>query len=105
MRTWNRLHLSRKLTTALVIVIVAVQVYPLLWMIVTSLRPAQDFASNNAFGLPESLTLDNYVRAFGMADLGRFILNSLIVTGVSSLLIVVLGMMAAYALQVLGFRG
>jgi raffinose/stachyose/melibiose transport system permease protein len=105
MRTWNRLHLSRKLTTALVVAIVAVQVYPLLWMIVTSLRPAQDFASNNAFGLPESLTLENYARAFGMADLGRFILNSLIVTGVSSVLIVVLGMMAAYALQVLGFKG
>lgn len=105
MRTWNRLHISRKLTTALVIAIVAVQVYPLLWMIVTSLRPAQDFASNNAFGLPESLTLENYARAFGMADLGRFILNSLVVTGVSSVLIVVLGMMAAYALQVLGFKG
>ncbi len=105
MRTWNRLHISRKLTTVLVVVIVLVQVYPLLWMILTSLRPAGDFASGNAFGLPGSLTLENYGRAFGMADLGRFILNSLVVTGVSSVLIVVLGMMAAYALQVLGFRG
>jgi len=101
----RRLHLSRKLTTALVAIIVVVQVYPLGWLIVTSLRPPQDFASGNSFGLPSSLTLDNYFRAFGMADLGQFILNSLIVTGFSSLFIVLFGMMGAYAIQVLGFRG
>lgn len=101
----RRLHLARKLTTALVVLIVVVQVYPLAWMIVTSLRPAGEFAAGNPFGLPSELTLDNYVRAFEMADLPRFILNSFVVTGVSSLLIVVLGMMGAYAVQVLGFRG
>jgi len=101
----QRLHLAKKLTTTLVVVIVAVQVYPLLWLIITSLRPAQDFASGNSFGLPSSLTLDNYIRAFNMANLGRFMLNSFIVTGVSSVLIVILGMMGAYAVQVLGFKG
>jgi raffinose/stachyose/melibiose transport system permease protein len=104
-RTTRRLHLSRRLSTLLVFVIVAVQVYPLVWMLLTSLRPAQEFASGNAFALPSSLTLDNYARAFHMADLPRYILNSLVVTGASSLLIVILGMMGAYAVQVLGFRG
>jgi raffinose/stachyose/melibiose transport system permease protein len=104
MRT-RRLDLSQNLTTALVIVIVAVQVYPLLWMLVTSLRPAQDFASGNPFGLPSALTLENYVRAFDKANLGRFAFNSLVVTGSSSVLIVILGMMGAYALQVLRFKG
>ncbi len=101
----RRLDIARSFSTALVALIVVVQVYPLVWLIVTSLRPAGEFASGNSFGLPSSLTLDNYVRAFEMADLGRFILNSLIVTGVSSVLIVILGMMGAYAVQVLGFRG
>jgi len=101
----RRLHLARKGVNLLVILIVAAQVYPLVWLFVTSLRPAQELASGNAFGIPRALTLDNYVRAFETADLGRNILNSLIVTGVSSLLIVVLGMMAAYAIRVLGFKG
>ncbi|HMQ64968.1 MAG TPA: carbohydrate ABC transporter permease [Arachnia sp.] len=101
----RRLHLARKFVNVLVILIVAVQVYPLLWLFVTSLRPNQELASGNAFGLPRALTLDNYVRAFETADLGRNILNSLIVTGASSVLIVILGMMAAYAIRVLGFRG
>jgi raffinose/stachyose/melibiose transport system permease protein len=51
------------------------------------------------------LTLDNYATAFQRANLGRFAVNSLIVTGASSLLIVFLGMMGAYALQVLRFKG
>ncbi len=102
-RGW--LRISKKVTTALVVVIVAIQVYPLAWMLLTSLRPAQEFASGNAFGLPHSLTLANYARAFKNANLGRYMLNSFVVTGLSSLLIVALGMMAAYALQVLRFKG
>ena len=104
MRT-RRLSFAKSLTTGLVIAIVIVQVYPLAWVFGTSLRPAQDFASGNPFGMPSSLTLNNYVRAFEMADLLQFILNSFIVTAASSALIVFLGMMGAYALQVLGFRG
>ena len=104
MRT-RRLTFAKTLTTGLVIAIVVVQVYPLAWLLVTSLRPAQDFAAGNPFGLPSSLTLDNYARAFAMADLPQYILNSFIVTAASSALIVFLGMMGAYALQVLGFRG
>lgn len=101
----RRLSFAKALTTGLVIAIVVVQVYPLAWLLVTSLRPAQDFAAGNPFGLPSSLTLDNYARAFELADLPQYILNSFIVTAASSALIVFLGMMAAYALQVLGFRG
>lgn len=104
-RRRRRLHLARKFASLLVALIVAVQVYPLLWLFVTSLRPAQEFAGGNPFGLPSELTFDNYFRAFESADLLRYILNSFIVTGASSILIVTLGMMAAYAIQVLGFRG
>lgn len=105
MKRHRQLHVSKLLTTVLVVAIVIVQVYPLVWLFITSLRPPQDFASGNPFGWPSSLTLDNYVRAFEMADLLRFILNSFIVTMASCALIVFLGMMGAYALQVLGFRG
>lgn len=102
---WRRLHLARRFASFLVILIVVVQVYPLAWLFITSLRPAQEFASGNAFGFPSAITWENYTRAFQSADLPRYILNSLVVTGVASFLIVVLGMMAAYAIHVLGFKG
>ncbi|OOB91416.1 carbohydrate ABC transporter permease [Rathayibacter sp. VKM Ac-2630] len=92
------------LTAVLVTVIVIVQVYPLAWLFLTSLRTEEDFVTGNPFALPSSITFDNYVRAFSLGNLGLNILNSLIVTLGANVLIVILGMMAAYALQVLGFR-
>jgi raffinose/stachyose/melibiose transport system permease protein len=100
----SRLRVQRALLTATVVLIVLVQVYPLVWLLLTSFRTASEFAGGNPFALPSDLTLDNYSRAFATGNLGLNVLNSLIVTLGASALIVVAGMMAAFALQVLGFR-
>jgi raffinose/stachyose/melibiose transport system permease protein len=94
----------RTMSTILVTVIVVVQVYPLAWLFLTSLRTERDYANGDPFGLPSSITFDNYARAFATGNLGLNIVNSFIVTMGANILIVLLGMMAAYALQVLGFR-
>ncbi|HAM26763.1 MAG TPA: sugar ABC transporter permease [Microbacteriaceae bacterium] len=103
-RRRHKPSIFRTLSTALIVVIVIVQVYPLAWLFLTSIRSERDFASGNPFALPSSVTLDNYARAFAHGNLGQNIVNSLIVTMGANVLIVVLGMMAAYAIQVLGFR-
>jgi len=99
-----RVRVQRTILTVTVVAIVLVQVYPLVWLLLTSFRTAADFAGGNPFALPSEWTLDNYARAFSTGNLGLNIVNSLIVTLGSSVLIVIAGMMAAYALQVLGFR-
>ena len=96
--------LFRTSTSILIAAIVIVQVYPLLWLFITSLRTENDFVTGNPFALPTEITFDNYARAFAVGNLGLNILNSLIVTLGASAAIVLFGMMAAYALQVLGFR-
>jgi raffinose/stachyose/melibiose transport system permease protein len=96
--------LFRTLSTTLIVAIVIVQVYPLVWLFLTSIRSERDFAAGNPFALPSSVTLDNYARAFAHGNLGQNIVNSLVVTMGANILIVLLGMMAAYAIQVLGFR-
>ena len=101
----RRLDVFRTISRVLVALLVVLQVYPLLWLLLTSVRDEHDFTTGNPFGLPHSFTLDNYSRAFGAGDLGRYVLNSVIVTGGADLLIVICGMMGAYALTVLGFRG
>ena len=103
-RRSTRLPVQRTLLTVTIALIVVVQVYPLAWLFITSFRTAADFAGGNPFALPSEFTLENYERAFATGNLWLSILNSLIVTLGSSVLIVVAGMMAAFALQVLGFR-
>ncbi|MFF2315136.1 carbohydrate ABC transporter permease [Arthrobacter sp. NPDC058097] len=103
-RRRRRPSAARTLTRVLIALIVVVQVYPLAWLFLTSLRSEHDFATGDPFALPKALTLENYARAFETGDLGKNILNSFIVTMGANILIVLLGMMAAYAIQVLGFR-
>ncbi len=103
-RRREKLKVHRVVLNVTVVAILVVQVYPLLWLFLTSVRAPQDFASGDPFALPTHVTFENYVRAFENGSLGQNILNSLIVTLGASALIVVAGMMAAYALQVLGFR-
>jgi raffinose/stachyose/melibiose transport system permease protein len=103
-RRRDRLEIYRMLNRTLIGFLVLVQVYPLVWLLLTSVRDEHDFATGNPFGLPHSFTLDNFSRAFGVGSLWRYILNSFIVTAGADLLIVVCGMMAAYALTVLGFK-
>ncbi|MGO4237839.1 carbohydrate ABC transporter permease [Pseudarthrobacter sp. YAF2] len=103
-RRKRRPDLFRTLSRVLIMLIVIVQVYPLAWLFLTSLRSEHDFATGDPFALPGSLTWENYARAFETGNLGRNILNSFVVTMGANVLIVLLGMMAAYAIQVLGFR-
>lgn len=103
-RRRSRPSVFRTFSRVLIALIVVVQVYPLAWLFLTSLRSEHDFATGDPFALPKALTLENYGRAFETGDLGKNILNSFIVTMGANILIVLLGMMAAYAIQVLGFR-
>jgi raffinose/stachyose/melibiose transport system permease protein len=95
---------SGLISFAIVTAILVVQTYPLVWLFVTSLRRPMDFAVGGAFSLPTGLTLDNYARAFAEADLLIYIRNSIIVTSVSLIAIVVLSAMGAYAIRLLHFR-
>jgi len=104
LRRKRKPSLYSTLSKVLIALIVIVQVYPLAWLFITSLRTEHEFATGDPFALPKSLTWENYARAFETGNLGMNILNSFIVTMGANVLIVLLGMMAAYALQVLGFR-
>lgn len=104
LRRRRKPSLYSTLSKVLIALIVIVQVYPLAWLFITSLRTEHDFATGDPFALPKSLTWENYARAFETGNLGMNVLNSFIVTMGANFLIVLLGMMAAYALQVLGFR-
>jgi raffinose/stachyose/melibiose transport system permease protein len=94
-------HIISKILMAVIIVI---QVYPLLWLFITSIRTEHDFTTGDPFGIPKAITFDNFIRAFQTGNLWLNILNSIIVTFGADILIVILGMMGAYALNVLGFK-
>ena len=95
--------------TALVYAIAFCAALPLIWLIINSFRTSNDiFASLSPLSIrtiiPESLTLENYERLFQSGYFAAFG-NSLIVSGTSVIVGLVLGSAAAYALAVLRFPG
>ncbi|WP_134699355.1 carbohydrate ABC transporter permease [Ammoniphilus sp. YIM 78166] len=78
-------------------------VYPLIWLIMNGLKSNREFFLDT-WSLPKELLWSNYVLAWN-AGVGRFFFNSVFVTVVSVLLVLVLGSMAAYGLSRFRFKG
>ncbi|WP_051299289.1 carbohydrate ABC transporter permease [Arthrobacter castelli] len=81
-------------------------VFPVLWMVFTSLRPASALIGGT--GLSElfvDLGFDSYVRLFQGSDFARFIGNSLLISLVSTTCTLILASVAAYGFSRFRFRG
>ena len=93
--------------------------FPLLWTILTSFKTNREILSAPECQLtwrfwewlwcmvdpPASLQWDNYVRAWGQANIGQYFINSMIVVACSLVLTMLLGSMAAYVLARYEFPG
>jgi multiple sugar transport system permease protein len=79
-------------------IVVLLAVFPLYWLLVTSIKPGTQVATNPPILLPTEPTLQNYADVFANEDVGHFGLNSLIVSLTSTALTVFVGSLAAYAL-------
>jgi len=77
---------------------------PFYWMVVSSLRRTTDVFSNTI--IPQPFSMASYEGAFAASNhFARALLNSVIVAGTTTILVLVIGTFAAYALARLDFRG
>lgn len=71
-------------------------IFPILWTVWTSLRPYNDIISYGIFSWPRHLNFDNYFNAIREMQIGKYLLNSLIVTVPSVLLTLFFGSLVAF---------
>lgn len=77
---------------------------PFYWMVVSSLRRPSDGRSTAFF--PHPISFENFGAVFtGGNAFGRALLNSLIISGSTTVLTLLIGIVASYALARLRFRG
>ena len=82
----------------------AVTVLPFVWMILTSLKDASEVIKPSAF-LPSVWRFDNYPEALRIAPLGRYFVNTVAVTIISTALTILTTILAAFAFSRLRFPG
>ncbi|MCL6527739.1 MAG: carbohydrate ABC transporter permease [Thermaceae bacterium] len=95
--------ISRVLFYLLVVFVVVYSVFPFYWAVISSFKPSDALFSAHPSFLPIPFTLTQYQNVFSGAAFGRNLLNSLIVAGGATLISLVLGISAAYALGRLRF--
>ncbi|MBK6336112.1 MAG: carbohydrate ABC transporter permease [Betaproteobacteria bacterium] len=92
-------NFSRRTTVWLAAIIVMVNgFFPAVWILLTSLKTETELIRSPITYLPEAATLENYMTAFTAQPIGRFLLNSVVVAGLSTALCVLISALAAYAL-------
>ena len=77
---------------------------PLLWAIVSSFKTNTEFLGD-PFALPGAAHVENFGRAWTVANIGQYFVNSVIVVIISVPLTMLLGAMAAYVLARYEFPG
>ena len=101
-----RRRIGKALTYTGLTVWALIVLFPFYWMVLTSVK---SYGSYNAEHVPRFFTLsptpENYVSAFTAVPLGRYLLNTLIFTVVTTALMVAVSTLAAYAFARLEWKG
>ncbi|MER9274080.1 carbohydrate ABC transporter permease [Mesorhizobium sp. M0643] len=104
MRSTSKMQVNRALFWLLMIAACTVAVFPVYWMLITSLKTTEE-----VFAFPPNfspgLHINNYVRVLLDTDLPLWLRNSLVVSLCSTSLALLVGIPAAFALSRLRFSG
>lgn len=97
-------QVGRVLTIIGIALIMVYCLAPFYWMIVSALRlPSMGLSTSF---IPNPVSLDNFKAVFkGGNHFGQSLINSLIVAGITTALVLLIGTIAAYAMARLRFRG
>ncbi len=103
----QRRMLGRVLIYALMVLVAIIIIIPLLWMFSTSLKLKSQLFTQQIYWIPKVITLENYHKILNnpTTPIGRWFLNTAFVAMVSTVLVLIIDSLAAYAYARLEFPG
>lgn len=100
----KKLDLSVWVIRFILILFAICSVFPLIFAVLTSLKNNQEFYKN-IWALPETLKIENYFTAIIAGKIGEYAVNSIVISAVSLFLVLLLAILAAYALSRMNIPG
>lgn len=101
---------NKKIKTSHVIIyfflvlLAIIYVLPLLWVVITSIKDDSTLMIS-PWAMPDNIMLGNYIFAWTAGNLGKATLNSFIVCGITLVISMVVGAMAAFAIGRMRWKG
>ena len=80
-------------------------IYPFLWMVSASFKTKSDFFADRLGIIPRNVTFENFKRVWTEAHFDQYFVNTVIVTAVTVLLVLIMTAMAGYVLGRYSFFG
>ena len=97
-------RLAGKAPLAVIVgLLLIVVIYPLVWLVMSSFKTTQEFATQPTWALPQGFAWQNYVQAWN-SGMGTYFLNSILAVFPSLLLILAISVAAAFGLEVMTWR-
>jgi raffinose/stachyose/melibiose transport system permease protein len=81
-----------------------ISVYPLIWMVFYSLKNNDEIFVTNPFGIPSHFRYENYVNAWNKFSVPTYITNSMVVSTITTIGVVLFAVMFAYAIARLRWK-
>ena len=102
--------IAKKRTFIVIKLIVAalllvIQVYPIFYVITSSMKTTDDFRQLASYALPSSINFDNYIKVFTTSSMPTYFKNSVIITVGVLIPLLLISFMAGFALSKIKFRG
>ncbi|KHF36456.1 Trehalose transport system permease protein SugB [Paenibacillus sp. P1XP2] len=94
----GRFSVAKTIVILFLSILVVTQVYPLLWLVLYSLKTNEEILSGSFFALPHAPQWSNYSAALE-GNYFRYLLNSLFVTSVTMAAVILLSSLCAYAIS------
>ncbi|WP_413989589.1 carbohydrate ABC transporter permease [Labrys okinawensis] len=86
-------------------ILVIVISFPLIWMVVTSLRPQTELFKIPPTLIPRSITFEHYAKLLWETPFLRYFANSMLLATSTTIVVVAIGTLGAYSLVRFSYRG
>ena len=100
----NKSPFLGKLLTYLCLISLAITILvPIAWVFMASIKQNEEFY-RNPWALPAGVYFQNFIDAWQKADMGFYMLNSVIVTALALAILIIVALPAAYVLSRFNFK-
>lgn len=90
---------GRLVLWVILIAMAVIQIFPLIWLLDFSLATSNEMFTNGLLIIPEEIQWGNYVKAFVDGHFLLYLKNSVLINGLAVLLVIVISIMAAFAIN------
>ena len=91
--------IGKVLLWAILIFVAVIQIFPLIWLLDFSLASSTEMFTNGLLIIPEKIQWGNYVTAFVDGHFLLYLKNSIVINTLAVLLVIIISIMAAYAIR------